>query len=123
MKPVKFNFDSNNPNESLDNFKELLKCMQNPRFDSAYIKYESNVGADNPKFPLVLLSNSDKYEIHVGGGTIGPRRNISKEHINPYLSSATIEILRIAGFKVGESIQNMILMEPKLHVTIWNNIE
>ena len=77
MKPVKFNFDSNNPNESLDNFKELLKCMQNPRFDSAYIKYDSNVGADNPKFPLVLLSNSDKYEIHIGGVTIGPRSIIA----------------------------------------------
>lgn len=120
MKPVTFAFDSENPNESLDNFKELLKCMQNPRFDSAYIKYDSNVGADNPEFPLVLLSNSDKHEIHVSGVTIGPCRNISREHVNP---SATIEILRIAGFKVGEAIQNMLLMEPKLHVTIWNNIE
>ena len=123
MNTIRFTFDAKNPNESLDSFKELLKCMQNPHFDSAYIKYDSEVGTGNPEFPLILMSHATNREIQVSGIAIGPRRHISKQHINPYLSSATIEILRIAGFKVGESIQNMILMEPKLHVTIWNNIE
>lgn len=121
MNTIRFTFDANNPNESLDSFKELLKCMQNPHFDSAYIKYDSEADTGNPEFPLILMSHATNREIQVSGIAIGPRRNIAEEHIHPYLSSATIEILRLAGFKMGEAVQNMILFEPRLHVTIWND--
>ena len=121
MNTIRFTFDAKNSKESLESFNELLKCMQNPHFDSAYIKYDSEVGTANPEFPLLLMSHATNREVQVAGIAIGPRRNIAEEHIHPYLSSATIEILRLAGFKMGEAIQNMILLEPKLHVTIWND--
>lgn len=123
MKTIRFKYDPMNPHDSLESFKNLLCCMRNPVFDSARLIYDSTSGNSNPEFPLVFRSDSTNQEIKIAGVSCGPRTNISDEHIHPYTSSATLEFLKAANFKVGEAITNMILFEPKLNVTIWNNIE
>lgn len=122
MKTICFTYDPTNPHGSLENFKNLLCCMNNPIFDSARLIYDST-GSSNPEYPLVFRANSSDQEVKVAGVSCGPRTDISNEHIHPYTASATLEFLKAANFKVGEAITNMILFEPKLNVTIWNNIE
>lgn len=121
MKTICFRFDHADSEASLESFRNLLKCMQNPHFDSAYIKYSDTQSKDNPEFPLILKSNSANQEIKVSGVTIGPTFCYCASGQHELLSVSTLKILSLAGFKVNQSIQNMILGERELHVTIWND--
>jgi hypothetical protein len=121
MKTIGFCFVQENADASLESFRNLLKCMQNPHFDSAYIKYSDTRSEDNPEFPLILKSNSANQEIKVSGVTIGPTFCYCTSGQRELLSASTLKILSLAGFKVNQSIQNMILGERELHVTIWND--
>ncbi len=119
MKTIGFRFDHADSEASLESFCNLIKCMRNPHFDSAYIKFDSKV-SNNPEFPLILKSKSANQEIKVSGVTIGPQFYYTNGQ-HELLSASTLKILSLAGFKVNQSIQNMILHEHKLHVTIWND--
>lgn len=111
MKTIRFNFDSTNAGDSLESLRALLRCMQNPTFSSASLRYTSNL-----EFPLVLRVEDTTQELWISGVVCEPKSNISRKRMRPY----TLDILKVANFKIGEPLAKMILSEPQLNVTIWN---
>lgn len=111
MKTIRFNFDSTNPKDSLENLSTLLRCMRNPTFSSASLKYTSDL-----EFPLVLSVEDTAQELWISGVVYEPKSNISRKRMRPY----TLDILKVANFKIGDPLAKMILSEPQLNVTIWN---
>lgn len=119
MKTIKFNFDTDNYIPSIKSFEELLRCMNHPHFDSAYIEYDTHI--ENSLYPLVLTANSTKQQIMVSGVTIGPIKTESGSMLVPLSSTATVELLRKAKFNMGQAITGAIHNELALKITIHND--